>query len=72
MHIKKGDQVRIITGKDKGREGKVIKALPREWRVIIEGLNLLKRRQRATKRGQKGQVISIASPVHVSNVKKLS
>lgn len=71
MKVKKGDTVRIITGKDKGKEGKIIKSLPRENRVIIEGLNLMKRRRRPTKEGQKGQVVSVAAPVHSSNVKKV-
>ncbi|MCC6290616.1 50S ribosomal protein L24 [Candidatus Nomurabacteria bacterium] len=71
MKVKKGDTVRIITGKDKGKEGKIIKSLPRENRVIVEGLNLMKRRRRPTKEGQKGQVVSVAAPVHASNVKKV-
>lgn len=72
MHVKKGDKVRVLTGKDKGKEGKIVKSLPKEHRVIVEGLNLVKRRQRPTKAGQKGQTVSVASPMDASNVKKIS
>jgi large subunit ribosomal protein L24 len=72
MHVKKGDKVRVLTGKDKGKEGKIIKSFPKDSRVIVEGLNMVKRRQRATKQGQKGQTVSVAAPMHVSNVKKIS
>lgn len=69
MKVKKGDKVLVITGKDKGKEGKVLRAWPRENRVIVEGLNLQKRRRRPTKQGQKGQVVSVAAPLDASNVK---
>lgn len=72
MKVKKGDTVVIITGKDKGKEGKVLKALPREEKIIVEGANMRKRRERKKREGQKGQVVSVAVPMHVSNVKKLS
>ncbi len=71
MHVKKGDNVRVITGKDKGKEGKIAQAFPKEGRIIVEGVNMMKRRERATKQGQKGQVVSVAGPIHASNVKKL-
>jgi len=71
MKIKKGDQVLIITGKDKGRKGKVLKALPAKNKIIIEGLNIIKKHQRPRKQGEKGQILNIAAPIHVSNVKIL-
>jgi len=71
MKIKKGDNVNIITGKDKGKGGKVVKALPRLERVVVEGLNILKKHKRPRKSGEKGSVISVAMPLHVSNVKKI-
>lgn len=71
MHVKKGDNVRVITGKDKGKEGKIAQAFPKEGRIIVEGVNMMKRRERATKQGQKGQVVSVAGPIDASNVKKL-
>jgi large subunit ribosomal protein L24 len=66
--IKKDDTVIILAGKDKGKTGKVSKSFPREHKVLIEGLNLVKKHQRPRKEGQKGQVIDQAMPIHVSNV----
>ncbi len=71
MHIKKGDNVILLAGKDKGKKGKVVRAMPRENKVVIEGLNILKKHQRARKTNEKGQVIDVAMPVHASNVKKV-
>lgn len=68
MKIKKGDNVIVIAGKDKGKTGKVLTAFPREDRVLIEGINVKKRHQRATRQNQHGQIIEKAMPVHVSNV----
>lgn len=68
MKIKKGDSVIVITGKDKGKSGKVLRALPRESRVVVEGVNIRKRHQRSTRADQKGQVVDKTLPVHVSNV----
>jgi len=69
MKIKKGDQVLIIKGKDRGRVGKVIKALPKEGRVVIEGLNLVKKHIKPRRGGEKGKIIEIPRPIYVSNVK---
>ena len=71
MNIKKGDNVIVLTGGDKGKKGKVTKALPKDDKVVVEGLNMRKKHQRARKSGEKGQTISIAVPMHVSNVKKI-
>jgi len=68
MKIKKGDSVIIVTGKDKGKDGKVIKAIPAKSQVVVEGANIKKKHQKARKGGQKGQVIEFSAPVHVSNV----
>lgn len=68
MKIKKNDNVIVIAGKDKGKTGKVVKALPERNMVIVEGANLLKKRQRPTRSGQKGQTIEKAAPMNVSNV----
>jgi large subunit ribosomal protein L24 len=70
MKIKKGDNVTIITGKDKGRKGKVVRVLVKENKVIIEGSNMMKKHQRPRKSGEKGSMVDIAMPIHVSNVKK--
>jgi len=71
MKIKKGDNVKVITGKDKGKSGKIVRVLAKENKVIIEGLNMMKKHQRPKKSGEKGSKISIAMPIHVSNVKKI-
>jgi large subunit ribosomal protein L24 len=68
MHIKKDDNVKILAGKEKGKTGKVLKALPKEDKVIVMGLNKLKRHQKPRKEGQKGQIIDKEMPIHVSNV----
>ena len=68
MTIKKNDNVIILTGKDKGKTGKVMKSFPRDNKVIVEGLNLVKKHMRPRKEGQKGQVIDQAMPIDVSNV----
>ncbi|UED84626.1 50S ribosomal protein L24 [Streptomyces profundus] len=74
MKIKKGDLVQIITGKDKGKQGKVIVAFPREDRVLVEGVNRVKKHTKAgtTARGSKtGGIITTEAPIHVSNVQLL-
>ncbi|MDT0267763.1 50S ribosomal protein L24 [Streptomyces sp. DSM 44915] len=74
MKIKKGDLVQVITGKDKGKQGKVIVAFPREDRVLVEGVNRVKKHTKAgtTARGSKtGGIITTEAPVHVSNVQLL-
>jgi large subunit ribosomal protein L24 len=71
MKIKKGDLVQVITGKDKGKQGKVIVAYPREDRVLVEGVNRVKKHTKAgqTDRGSKtGGIITTEAPIHVSNV----
>lgn len=69
MKIKKGDQVLIISGKDRGRKGKIIKALPRENKVIIEGMNIKKKHIRPKRQGEKGQIAEIPGPISISNIK---
>ena len=70
MKIKKGDIVTIITGKDKGKNGKIVRVLVKENKVIVEGANMMKRHQRPRKSGEKGSMKNIEMPIHVSNVKK--
>lgn len=66
--IKKGDQVIVISGKDRGKQAIVTRVLPARERLIVEGVNLKKRRERPKKQGTKGQIIAIAAPLHQSNV----
>lgn len=68
MKIKKGDQIEIIAGKDRGKRGKVISVLPAEDRVVVEGLNLRKKHLRSKKQGTPGERVEIPAPLHVSNV----
>jgi|SRR3989344_994238 len=68
MKIKKNDNVIMLSGKDRSKRGKVTEVFPSENKIIIEGLNLVKRHIRARKQGQKGQIISKERPVSVSSV----
>lgn len=72
MHIKKGDQVKILAGRDRGKSGKVLAAFPARDRVLVEGINMVKRHERPRKAGQKGQVVERALPLHVSNVARVA
>lgn len=69
MKIKKGDQVLIISGKDRGKQGKVLEAFPKEKRIVVEGTNLRKKHVRPKKAGEKGQIIQVPASIFVSNVK---
>ncbi|OGJ00851.1 50S ribosomal protein L24 [Candidatus Nomurabacteria bacterium RIFCSPLOWO2_12_FULL_37_8] len=71
MKIKKGDNVIIITGKDKDKKGKIIRVLVEENKVIVEGANMMKKHQRPRKSGEKGSMVNVAMPIHASNVKKV-
>jgi len=68
MKIKKGDNVIVISGKDKGKTGHVLKALPSRDMIIVEGVNFKKVHEKPKKSGQKGQIVDKALPLHVSNV----
>lgn len=67
LAIKKNDTVKILSGKDRGKTGSVFKVFPREDLIMIDGLNLRKRHRRPRKQGEKGQVVSVPAPVHISN-----
>ncbi len=71
MHVKKDDKVIILTGKDKGKTGTILKSIPSEDKVVVSGINIVKKHQRARKAGEKGQVVEKSMPIHVSNVKKV-
>lgn len=66
--IKKGDNVIVIAGSDKGKKGTVVKAFPKTSQVVIEGINVKKKHQKAKTTDGVGKVIEVAKPVHVSNV----
>lgn len=65
--IKKGDEVEVIAGKDKGERGKVLQVLPRKNRVLVEGLNMVKRHQKASQ-NREGGILDQEAALHISNV----
>ncbi len=69
MKILKGDTVVVISGKYRGKIGKVLKSFPRERKVLVEGVNLIKKHLRPRREGEKGQIIEMPSPLDVSKVK---
>jgi large subunit ribosomal protein L24 len=69
MKIKKNDQVLIISGDDKGKKGKVLKAFPSNEKILVEGVSLVVKHVRAKKSGQKGQIVKSARPIPVSIAK---
>lgn len=69
MKIKKNDKVKILSGKDKGKTGKVIQVFTKENKVVVEGANLMKKNIRPRGEGQKGQIIELSAPINASNVK---
>lgn len=68
MKIKSNDKVKIVAGKDRGKEGKVIQVFPSARRVVVEGLNIMKKHLRPKKHGDKGQVIELSAPLNAANV----
>ena len=67
MKIKKDDKVIILSGKYKNKKGKVLKVIPKDGRIIVEGVNIVKKHRRPKKQGEKGQRIEVASPIDISN-----
>ncbi len=68
MKLKKGDNVKVLSGKDRGKTGTVLKAFPDEDRIQIEGLNVFKKRSKPRKQGEKGQVVAVSRPLAASKV----
>jgi large subunit ribosomal protein L24 len=68
MHITKGDTVRVVRGDDAGKEGVVLRVLPKANRVVVEGVNVVKRHRKATQAGEQGGIVQHAAPIHASNV----
>jgi large subunit ribosomal protein L24 len=69
MHIKKGDKVIVITGKEKGKSSTVTHSIPSQNKVVLEGLNIAKKHIKAKKAGHKGGMTEVAMPINASNVK---
>jgi len=68
MRIKKGDTVQVISGKDKGKTGEVLRTLPYENRVVVQGINLRTRHVKPTQEGETGRIVTEEASVHASNV----
>lgn len=70
MHVKKGDNVIVLSGKDKGKSGKIARAFPKQNLVVVEGINLKTKHQRRRSENQKGQIVEMPAPIHASNVRR--
>jgi len=68
MQLRKGDKVRVISGEERGREGKVLKVFTAKNRAIVEGLNLIKRHQKPSSKNQQGGIVEKEAPIHISNL----
>ncbi|MDP2820804.1 MAG: 50S ribosomal protein L24 [bacterium] len=71
MKLKKGDTVLIISGKDKGKKGKIVKAFPKNNKIVVERVNIRKKHLRPKRSGEKGQIVESFGPIDVSNAKFL-
>ena len=69
MKVKVGDNVKVLTGSYKGKEGKVLRTLKKENKVVVEGINIVKKHSKPTNTNDKGGIFDIEAPIHVSNVK---
>jgi large subunit ribosomal protein L24 len=68
MHVKKGDKVMVITGKDKGKTGVILAAFPKKDRVLVEGVNIVKKHTKPNQANPQGGIVSQEAAIHVSNV----
>ena len=68
MNFKKGDKVNVIAGKDKGKSGKILHVLRNKDRVVVEGVNIVKRHQKPTQANQTGGIVERENPIHISNI----
>ena len=69
MKVKVGDNVKVLTGKDKGKEGKVLFTLRKKDRVVVEGVNIVKKHMKPNHQNETGGILETEAPIHVSNVK---
>ena len=69
MRVRVGDKVRILAGKDRGKEGKVILTLKKKDKVVVEGINIVKKHIKPNQMNETGGILSVEAPIHVSNVK---
>ena len=71
MKLKVGDNVRVITGSNKGKEGKVLKVLRKEQKVLIDGINIVKKHVKPNRQNETGGILEVEAPIHISNIKVL-
>ena len=72
MKIKGGDNVRVITGSNKGKEGKVLNVLRKENRVVVDGVNIVKKHVKPNRTNESGGILEVEAPIHISNVKVIT
>ena len=72
MKVKVGDNVKVLTGKDKGKEGKVLYTLRKKDRVVVEGVNIVKKHMKPSRMNETGGILEVENPIHISNVKVLT
>jgi len=68
MHVRKGDKVKVLSGKDRGKEGVILEAFPKKERVLVEGVNLVKKHSKPSQDNPQGGIITKEAAIHVSNV----
>lgn len=68
MHVKKGDKVKVLSGKDRGKEGVILEVFPKKQRVIVEGVNMVKIHAKPSQDNPQGGILNQEAPIHVSNV----
>ncbi len=68
MHVKKGDTVKVISGKDKGKQGVILEAYPKQSRVLVEGINVVKKHAKPSQDNPQGGILNKEAAIHVSNV----
>jgi large subunit ribosomal protein L24 len=71
MHVKRGDTVEVLSGKDKGKQGKVITAIPEDGKVIVEGVAMAHKHQKARKQGEESGIIHVETPIYASKVMRV-
>ena len=68
MHVKRGDTVQVISGSDKGKVGEIVKVLPKQSKVVVEGVNVKTKHAKPQQEGESGQITTFEAPIHSSNV----
>jgi len=69
IKVKKGETVQVIAGSDRGKQGRVLRIYPRKNRIVVEGVNMIKRHTRPSQRNPKGGIVEKEAPIHISNVR---